>query len=75
MVIWDAHREVTLTHSMLHHNVDCTPSEGMRLTGWPETTISRGTVVCDRGELKVAIGRGEFLRCATPEPATVRSAA
>ena len=74
MVIRDAHREVTLTNPMLHHNVDYTPSEGMRLSGWPETTISRGTVVCDAGKLKVEIG-GEFLRCATPEPATVRPAA
>ena len=44
-----------------------------QLTGWPETTISRGVVVCDGGELKVEVGRGAFLRCATPEPAMVSS--
>ena len=58
-----------------HHNVDYTPYEGMQLTGWPETTNSRGTVVCDGGELKAEAGRGEFLRCATPEPASVPSVA
>ena len=68
-------KEVTLTSDMLHHNVDYTPYEGMELTGWPETTISRGVVVCDGGELKAEIGRGEFLRCATPEPATLTSTA
>ena len=73
MVIWDPHREVSITNSMLHHNVDYTPYEGMRITGWPQTTISRGVVVCDRGDLKVEAGRGEFLRCATPEPAMMVS--
>ena len=34
-----------------------------------------GVVVCDGGELKAEIGRGEFLRCATPEPATLGSEA
>ena len=75
MVIWDPQRRVTLTNAMLHHNVDYTPYEGMQLTGWPETTLSRGTVVCDRGALKAEIGRGAFLRCATPEPAIVPPAA
>ena len=36
---------------------------------------ARGVVVCDGGELKAEIGRGEFLRCATPEPATLASGA
>lgn len=75
MVVWDPHRQVTVTNSMLHHNVDCTPYEGMELTGWPETTISRGAVICDGGDLKAEAGRGRFLRCATPEPAkAVRNA-
>ena len=73
MVVWDPHRQVTVTNSMLHHNVDYTPYEGMQLTGWPETTISRGTVICHSGELKAQTGCGEFLRCATPEPASVPS--
>ena len=75
MVIWEPRREVTVTNAMLHHNVDYTPCEGMQLTGWPETTISRGVVVCDGGELKAEIGRGRFLRCATPETATLASTA
>ena len=69
IVIWDREREVTVANTDLHHNVDYTPYEGMKLTGWPETTISRGEIVCDKRELKVAKGRGKFLRCDLPEPA------
>jgi len=74
IVIWDPDREVTVMNSALHHNVDYTPYEGMQLIGWPETTISRGTVVCDGGSLKVETGRGEFLRCDPPEAARVAAA-
>ena len=59
----------------LHHNVDYTPYEGMELTGWPETTLSRGEIVCDGGELKVEKGRGQFLPCDPPEPARARRVA
>jgi len=69
IVIWDPNRQVTITNANLHHNVDYTPYEGIAVTGWPETTISRGEVVCDGGELKVDKGRGTFLRCNPPEPA------
>ena len=35
---------------MLHHAVDYTPYEGMRVTGWPVTTLVRGERVWDDGE-------------------------
>ena len=73
MVVWNPDQRVTVTNSMLHHNVDYTPYEGMELVGWPETTISRGAIICDGGELKAEAGQGQFLRCATPEPAAVAS--
>ncbi|GAB4379203.1 MAG: dihydropyrimidinase [Elainellaceae cyanobacterium] len=63
LVIWDTKRQVTITNEMLHHNVDYTPYEGMKLTGYPEITLSRGTIVCQQGELLVEQGRGEFLPC------------
>lgn len=69
IVIWDPNRRVTISNGDLHHNVDYTPYEGIELTGWPETTLSRGEIVCDRGELKVEKGRGQFLPCDPPEPA------
>ncbi|MCG8546193.1 MAG: dihydropyrimidinase [Alphaproteobacteria bacterium] len=69
MVIWDPDRDVVIDNTDLHHNVDYTPYEGMRLTGWPQITLSRGEVVCDRGDLTAVAGRGQFLPCDPPAPA------
>ena len=56
LALWDPEREVTITNGMLHHNVDYTPYEGMRVRGWPVTTISRGEVVWSDGEFRGAGG-------------------
>lgn len=67
--IWDPEREVTITNSQLHHNVDYTPYEGRKVKGWPEMTFSRGVCVQKNGELLVPPGRGLFLPCGLPDPA------
>ncbi len=72
IVIYDPECRVTITNDRLHHNVDYTPYEGLDVTGWPETTISRGTIVCMEGKVLAEAGRGRFLPCATPEPARPR---
>ena len=41
LVIWDE-RDFVLKNEMLHHEVDYTPYEGMRLKAWPGLTLSRG---------------------------------
>jgi dihydropyrimidinase len=69
LVIWDTQRRVTITNDKLHHNVDYTPYEGIEVTGWPETVISRGDVVVEDGTLHAAPGRGAFLPCDLPDPA------
>ena len=69
IAIWDPDREVTISVDMLHDNVDYTPYEGFRVQGWPVTTLSRGEVVWDDGEVRGVPGRGRFLPCALPEPA------
>jgi len=61
LVIWDPDRQVTVTHEMLHDNMDYTPYEGMQLTGWPETVINQGRTVVDDGELLVEPGSGSYL--------------
>ena len=61
IVVWDPDRKVTLGNAMLHHGVDYTPYEGMEVTGWPETTIAGGEVICHDGTLHAAPGRGRFL--------------
>ena len=67
MVIWDARRDVTITNGMLHHAVDYTPYQGMRITGWPAVTLARGEVVWDGSEPQGRAGRGRFLKCERPE--------
>ena len=59
--IWDAEKKVTITQEMLHHDTDYTPYEGMAVTGWPTTTISRGEVLWQDGAFKAAPGRGRFM--------------
>ncbi len=61
IAIWDPEREVTLTHDALHDKADYTPYEGLRLKGWPVTTLSRGEVVWAEGEVRAAPGRGAFV--------------
>ena len=72
LVIWNDALDLEITNATLHHNVDYTPYEGRRLAAWPEVTLSRGAVVWHRPEAQAAIGRGRFLRCDRPVPATPR---
>ena len=69
LVLWDPEREVTISNDILHHNVDYTPYEGIRVRGWPVMTISRGEVVWSDGEFRAQAGRGEFLHCDHPSAA------
>ncbi len=64
--IWDEHKRVTISQSMLHDAMDYTPYEGRHVTGWPVITVLRGAVVWRYGEFTGRRGGGEFLRCATP---------
>lgn len=73
IALWDPEREVTIANALLHHNVDYTPYEGIRVTGWPVLTLSRGTVVQRDGTLTAQPGRGEFLPCDLPAPARPRT--
>ncbi len=72
MVIWDDTRELTIRNDALHHAVDYTPYEGMKITGWPAVTLSRGETVWADGQFCGKAGHGEFLRCSLPAPARPR---
>ena len=65
LVVWDE-REVTVTNGALHHAVDYTPYDGMRLAAWPALTLAGGEVVWDGREFHPRAGRGRFLRCGPP---------
>lgn len=69
IAIWDPDKEVTISNSLLHHNVDYTPYEGMQVRGWPQTVISRGEIVAQDGEFCGQKSHGQFLKCERPEPA------
>ena len=73
LAIWEPDKRVTLAAAMMKDNVGYTPYEGMTLTGWPTTVISRGRIAVEDGELKVARGSGEFIPRGVPGPvATAR---
>jgi dihydropyrimidinase len=61
IAIWDAQSKVTIRNADLHHQVDYTPYEGLEVTGWPEMTISRGEIICERGRVTGRAGHGRFL--------------
>jgi dihydropyrimidinase len=73
-VIWSEGERV-VRNADLHHNVDYTPYEGMRLQAWPAVTLSRGEVVWDGQAFIGRPGRGRFLRCGEPalQPRRTRS--
>ncbi len=64
LVIWDE-RELVLRNADLHHAVDYTPYEGMKLKAWPGITLARGEVVWD-GQFHARAGSGQFLHCGAP---------
>jgi len=61
LALWDPEKRVVIRNQSLHSNCDYTPYEGMEVQGWPQTVMSRGVVVVQDGELKVAPGHGRFL--------------
>ncbi len=67
LVLWDTGREVTITNALMHHNVDYTPYEGMRVKGWPVMTLSRGATVWDRDTTGDVKHRGQFLPRRLPD--------
>ncbi|MFJ3047639.1 dihydropyrimidinase [Herbaspirillum chlorophenolicum] len=71
IAIWDPQRETTITAGLLHDNVGYTPYEGRRITGWPETVLSRGRVVVRDAQLQVQRGSGRYIKRQCPEPANI----
>src|SRR5216683_2494461 len=69
IAIWDPKRRTTVSAAQIHDNVGYMPYEGMQLTGWPVTVLSRGRIVVDDGKLHAARGSGTFLPCALSDAA------
>ncbi|MDG1410939.1 MAG: dihydropyrimidinase [Acidimicrobiales bacterium] len=62
IAIWDPEKRQTITHDLLHEEVDFTPYEGVEIKGWPIKVYSRGELIVSDGEFVGESGRGEFLR-------------
>jgi dihydropyrimidinase len=66
LVIWHpkAKGERIIEQANLHHDVDYTPFEGMRVRNWPRLTMLRGKVVwnADKNQVTAEKGSGKFLK-------------
>jgi dihydropyrimidinase len=68
LAIWDPEKRVTLTAGMMKDNVGYTPYEGMAVTGWPTTVLSRGRLTVHQEKLMVEKGSGKFIARGIPAP-------
>ena len=58
-----------ITNDALHHDIDYTPFEGMKVNNWPRLTMLRGKIVWDADAMAAGgrgvvggKGQGEFLK-------------
>ena len=61
LVLLDPKARVRIEHERLHMNCDWSPYEGMGVTGWPVTTLLRGKVICQEGEIVSDKPQGLFV--------------
>ncbi|MFN3613916.1 MAG: dihydropyrimidinase [Rubrimonas sp.] len=61
IAIWDADLTRTVCAADQMDAMDYTPFEGMRLTGWPVTVLSRGRRVVEEGRFVGTRGWGRFV--------------
>lgn len=61
LVIFDPMLQKTISKKILHENVDHTPYEGYKITGFPVMTFSRGQIVAKDGEFVGKVGAGKFI--------------
>jgi len=68
LCIWDENYDHVIDNSMMHHNVDFTPYEGLKVTAWPAITLSRGEVISRYHEFCGTRGRGQFVPALATAP-------
>jgi dihydropyrimidinase len=52
---------VTITQALMHGGTDYTPYEGIRVKGWPVSTMVRGSFVVRDGACVGAEGAGQYV--------------
>lgn len=75
IVIWDPDRELTISQALLHGGSDYTPYEGIKVKGWPASTMVRGKFVVRDGQLVGKEGTGAYVTRAKSEFAKPRGGA
>jgi dihydropyrimidinase len=61
IVLFDPQRPITLGRETLHSPIEFSTYEGIAITGFPVTTISRGEVLVEAGQFVGQPGRGRFV--------------
>ncbi|MTH79085.1 dihydropyrimidinase [Paracoccus aestuariivivens] len=61
LTLWDPQRQVTISQSLMHHDCDYTPYEGMQVTGWPVRTILRGQTIMANGAITGTTDIGTYI--------------
>jgi len=61
IVVWDPKATRIISKDTHHQNIDFNIFEGMEVTGNAGTTLSRGTVVWEKGQLKTTEGAGRYI--------------
>ncbi len=61
IVIWDPKATKTISAKTQFSSIDYNVFEGFELCGLPRTTISRGEVVWNKGDISARAGRGKFI--------------
>jgi dihydropyrimidinase len=61
IVIWDPNRQGSVTAEADLSNADYSVYEGWKVTGWPVTTIRRGEIVYDAGQVSGRSGTGRLI--------------
>jgi dihydropyrimidinase len=61
IAIWDPERELTISQSLMHGGTDYTPYEGIKVKGWPVSTMVRGRFVVRDGALEGREGQGQYV--------------
>ncbi|HEY7887419.1 MAG TPA: dihydropyrimidinase [Steroidobacteraceae bacterium] len=62
LVLWDEEGTRTISAKTHRSRVDYNVFEGRTVTGVPTHTVSRGKVVCARGDLRAERGAGRYLK-------------
>jgi dihydropyrimidinase len=62
IVVWDPEKELTLSASTHHSNVNYNLFEGTRVTGAPAAVLVRGQVIVENDDLVGQPGMGQFVK-------------